>query len=159
AIPGNHDGAVFQGASPLQGFMENFCAAQPVNHGLAGESPRTTMTQPNCYWTLRAPFARIIGLYSNVPGRLDHHGTVQFDWLVEELRNSANDRCVIVTVHHAPYSRDTSHGGYRAIAEALDGAFRKAGRFPHLVLNGHVHNYQRFERDLQPAFAVARKLP
>lgn|SRR5262245_11690222 len=158
AIAGNHDGAVPSGDSPLQGFMDNFCSPQPQNSGLAGESPRTTMTQPNCYWTLRTPLCRIIGLYSNVPGRLDRQAPRQRDWLTEELQRAADDRCVIVTVHHPPYSRDTSHGGYDAIGESLDFAFREAGRVPDLVLCGHVHNYQRFERNMSD-FGVNRTLP
>jgi hypothetical protein len=28
------------------------------------------VTQPNCYWTLDTPPARVIGLYSNVNGKL-----------------------------------------------------------------------------------------
>lgn len=31
AIPGNHDGAVLFADTPLQGFMENFCSAQPTH--------------------------------------------------------------------------------------------------------------------------------
>ena len=30
--------------------------------------------------------------------------------------------------------------------DALDGAFTKAGRWPDMVLAGHVHDYQRFTR-------------
>jgi len=157
AIPGNHDVAVPHGNDPLQGFMENFCSAQPVHHALAGESSRTTMTQPHCYWTLLTPYARIIGLNSNVPGRLDNHTTRQLDWLTDELRGANDGKAIIVAVHHCPYSRDSSHGGYRAIEGVLDRAFRDSGVTPHLVLNGHVHNYQRFERDLTE-FGVARKL-
>jgi hypothetical protein len=155
-IPGNHDGAVPHQDSPLQGFMENFCSEQPRHSEWAGESSRTTMTQPNCYWSLKMPWARIIGLYSNIPGRLDRQTPRQREWLTQELR-SADERCVIVAVHHPPYSRDTSHGGYEAIGHALDTAFRDSGRIPNLVLCGHVHNYQRFERNMS-TFGVARQL-
>ncbi len=158
AIPGNHDGSVPSTDTPLQGFMEHFCSVQPSHSPFAGESPRTNMCQPNCYWSLLTPFARIIGLYSNVNGQLDRNNTRQFDWLVDELKHSVSDRCVIVAVHHPPYSRDTSHGGYKAIDDSLDAAFHKSGRIPHLVLTGHVHNYQRFERTLATAFAVNRTL-
>ena len=55
----------------LFGFMHNFC--DTVSHDA---SPyRATMTQPYVYWTLDAPFAKIIGLYSNVDGSLDARGT------------------------------------------------------------------------------------
>jgi acid phosphatase type 7 len=158
AIPGNHDGDVPAGDTPLQGFMENFCSAQPTHSPFAGESMRTTMVQPNCYWALLTPLARIIGLNSNVPGRLDRNTTRQFDWLVDQLKRSAADRCVIVAVHHPPYSRDTAHGGYQSIDDSLDAAFKAADRIPHLVLTGHVHNYQRFERDMKPEFNATRTL-
>ena len=45
----------------LAGFIENFCASQPKHL----DTYRETMTQPYVYWTLKAPFATIIGLYSN----------------------------------------------------------------------------------------------
>ena len=148
AIAGNHDGAVVRGDTPLQGFMENFCARQPVHTWMAGQSNRTTMTQPNCYWTLLTPLATIIGLYSNVTGRLDQTDRTQLQWLIDELRAAAGARCVIVAVHHPPYSLDDTHGGHDAIRVALDTAFAESGRVPDLVLTGHVHNYQRFERTL-----------
>jgi acid phosphatase type 7 len=158
AIAGNHDGDVPDGDTPLQGFMEHFCSTQASHSPWAGESPRTAMTQPHCYWTLLTPFARIIGLYSNVTGQLDRNNTRQFDWLVDQLQHADTDRFVIVAVHHPAYSRDTAHGGYRAIDDALDAAFRKADRWPHLVLAGHVHNYQRFERNLATEFQQNRTL-
>ena len=43
---------------------------------------------------------------------------------------------------------DEVHGGHEAIGEALGRAFTVSGRIPNLVLTGHVHNYQRFERDM-----------
>jgi hypothetical protein len=148
AIPGNHDGDVLAGDTPLQGFMENFASAQPVHTWMAGQSNRTTMIQPNCYWTLKTPLATIIGLYSNVGGVLDGHDLKQEKWLIDELTAVKNDRCVIVAVHHPPYSLDDVHGGHAAIRESLDRAFRASGRIPNLVLTAHVHNYQRFKRNM-----------
>lgn len=148
AVPGNHDGEVLAGNTPLQGFMENFCAAQPQHTWMAGQSNRTTMIQPNAYWTLKTPLATIIGLYSNVPGQLDKSSTTQQDWLSAELSAAKNDPCVIVVVHHPPYSLDTTHGGYLDIQTALDAAMSASGRIPTAVMTGHVYNYQRFERDM-----------
>lgn len=39
----------------------------------AGDVSRTTVVQPNVFWTLETPFATIVGLYTNVPegGQLD----------------------------------------------------------------------------------------
>jgi hypothetical protein len=148
AIPGNHDGAVPENDTPLQGFKENFCASQPLHTSMAGASHRTTMIQPHCYWTFKTPLATIIGLYSNVPGRLDKAARTQEQWLIAELAAAANEKCVIVAVHHPPYSLDNSHGGTKPIEESLDRAFVASGRIPNLVLTAHVHNYQRFERDM-----------
>ena len=104
------------------------------------------MVQPNVYWTLTTPVVRIIGLYSNVPGQLDKHDTQQQDWLTTELTAARNERCVIITVHHPPYSLDDTHGGYPVIESVLNQAYASANRIPDLVLTGHVHNYQRFEK-------------
>ena len=147
AIPGNHDGATPPpGDYSLQGFVENFCAAQPTHTEMAGHSHRTTMIQPNVYWTFKTPLATIIGLYSNVPGRLDKGSTTQEDWLVAELQAAKNDPCVIVAVHHPPYSLDDTHGSHPPIQASLDRAFTAADKMPTAVFAGHVHNYQRFTR-------------
>ena len=150
AIPGNHDGdtSVRAGDQPdnepsLYGFMRNFCDTQrePL------DSYRDTMTQPYPYWVLQAPFATIIGLYGNVDGTLDGSGTaVQQQWLTAQLRQADATKCLIVAVHQPPFSLDGSHGGYQAILNALDQAASDAGVWPHAVLSGHVHNYQRFTR-------------
>ena len=152
AIPGNHDGDtrtrtgdVPDDETTLYGFMQNFCASSPqflFKH-------RATMTQPYVYWTLETPLATIIGLYSNVDGLLDGPGTFeQQRWLAQQLKDAPTDRWLIVTVHHAPYSLDTTHGGYGDIGDALDRAFNTTNRVADLVLSGHVHNYQRFTRSM-----------
>jgi Calcineurin-like phosphoesterase len=72
AVPGNRDGMVFgQGSSvpsipTLRAFLANFCAAAPGPSPDSGGLVRSVMTQPGVYFTLDAPFASIIGLYSNV---------------------------------------------------------------------------------------------
>ena len=147
AIAGNHDGdtRTRTGDTPddettLYGFMQNFCS--PTAQFLFKH--RSTMTQPYVYWTLDTPLATIIGLYSNVDGELDAKGTFeQQHWLAQQLQAAPTDRALIVAVHHAPYSLDTSHGGYGDIGTALDRAINTTGRTPDLVLSGHVHNYQR----------------
>jgi hypothetical protein len=55
---------------------------------------------------------------------------------------------LIIAVHHPPYSLDTVHGGYPDIEIAIDRAIQVTGRVPAAVLSGHVHSYQRFERDI-----------
>jgi hypothetical protein len=150
AIPGNHDGdtRVLKGDAPdtepsLFGFNTNFCAPSP-DHA----SPyRMTMTQPYAYWTLKAPFVTIIGLYSNVEGSLDARGrSDQVQYLIDELKTADPDSKLIVTVHHPPYSLDATHGGTPDILDALDYAIQQSKRQPDAILSGHVHNYQRFSR-------------
>jgi hypothetical protein len=69
AIPGNHDSFIIPGTpedeTPLRVFMRNFCAPEPTITPEAASLHRTAMTQPGVYFTLDAPFVRIIGLFSN----------------------------------------------------------------------------------------------
>lgn len=152
AIPGNHDGAKGddQSIPTLEGFQMNFCSPQPTHTWMAGHSNRTTMIQPNFFWTFLTPLATIIGLYSNVDGKINGKNKSQQDWLTEELKNAKQrgDKCVLVTVHHPPYSLDSSHGGHTAIQGVLDTAFTDANFTPTAVLSGHVHDYQHFERKI-----------
>jgi hypothetical protein len=159
AIPGNHDGdlAIPPVGTSLEGFMVNFCAAQPEVTEDARDAPRPAMTQPNCYWTLIAPLVTIIGLYTNCP----EHGVVEQDqagWFRAELEAAANDRALIVALHHPPYSADAHHGASEPMRTLLKKAFADSRRTPDLVLSGHVHNYQRFtapENDKQLTYIVA----
>jgi len=161
AIPGNHDGDPLPGEVSLAAFMRNFCAAQPQLLPSMAEYQRDTMTQPNCYWTLRSAHATIVGLYSNVP----EGGEIrppQIEWLTGELENAPQGVPLIVALHHPPYSADAHHGGSERMGKMLDEAFQRAHRVPDLVLTGHVHNYQRFSRSLPATFIgdnVARQLP
>lgn len=152
AIAGNHDGATatrpgdpVDTEPTLFGFMRNFCDS--MSHH---DSPyRPTMTQPYVYWTLDTPFATIIGLYSNVDGTLDARGTSeQQQWFQDQVSSASKDKALILAVHHPPYSLDTTHGGYPDIEIAIDRVIQATGRVPTAVLSGHVHSYQRFQRDL-----------
>ena len=152
AIPGNHDGdtQTQKGDAPdnepsLYGFFQNFCAQQ-------GEyvSPyRMSVTQPYVYWTLDAPFITIIGLYSNVEGSLDARGRMdQQKYLEEQMADADPNKKLLITVHHPPFSLDSAHGGTPDILNAIDRAIVSSKRTPDAVLSGHVHNYQRFSRDI-----------
>jgi hypothetical protein len=145
AIPGNHDGDL--GIPPvgfsLEGFMVNFCSAEPVVPPDARDAPRVAMTQPNCFWTLLAPLVTIVGLYTNCPG----DGVVEADqreWLQGELAAAATDKALIVALHHPPYSADGHHSSSLPMRTMLEEAFAGSGRTADLILSGHVHNYQRF---------------
>jgi hypothetical protein len=163
AIPGNHDGMIYQATmKSLDAFQNNFCTAQPQHATEAGSLVRTTMTQPNVYFTLDAPFVSIIGLYSNVlegPGVISSENGAypipddQKNYLVSELQRlkslrANNNMAVIVALHHPPFSGDAKHSGTTGLMNDLDDAFTKAGLLPDMVLSGHAHIYQRFTRTM-----------
>jgi hypothetical protein len=161
AIPGNHDGMMYKGqaGTTLQAFLQNFCTDSWRKPPEAGGLPRTTMTQPAVYFTLDAPFVKIIGLYSNVlegPGVISDQGdktspvrNVQLDFLNSQLglvKKSNYKGALIVAVHHPPFTAGAIHGGSPGMLKDFDAAFKAAGVYPHAILSGHAHNYQRFTR-------------
>lgn len=108
----------------LKAFLENFCTAgQPLHRTPeAGNLVRTAGIQPGVYFTLEAPFVRIIGLYSNVledPGIISSQAAlgpkakkytnlsdVQIDFLKTALTRAKTESkpgAVIIAVHHPPY--------------------------------------------------------
>jgi calcineurin-like phosphoesterase family protein len=149
AIPGNHDGDIDPqtGESSLQAFVRNFCAQAPVLSQDNHDAPRTSMTQPNVYWTLTTPLATIVGLYSNCPegGQI---APAQIAWLESELAAAPKGRALIVAVHHPIYSAYGSKPGSQHLKDVLEQACTNAKRAADLVLTGHVHNYQRFSAGL-----------
>jgi hypothetical protein len=173
AIGGNHDGVVYSKdpAPTLAAFLENFCTATPGPSPDAGGLLRTTMTQPGVYFTLDAPFVRILGLYSNVledPGVIsgeNGQNTVldnrQIAFLTAALQRVKSDNftgAVIIAVHHPPFTGGAEHGGSPLMLADIDGACTAAGVWPHAVFSGHSHNYQRFTRtvnNMQIPFVVA----
>lgn len=161
AIPGNHDGVVWSGdpEPTLQAFLRNFCAASPAPSPDAGGLLRTTMIQPGVYFTLEAPFVRILGLYSNVledPGVVSgENGTYptldqrQIAFLTAALKRVTSDKftgAVLIAVHHPPFTGGSDHGGSPQMLADIDSACQAAGVWPHAVLAGHAHNYQRYTR-------------
>lgn len=161
AIPGNHDGVIWQGdpAPSLAAFLRNFCTAMPAQSPDAGGLLRTTMTQPGVYFTLEAPFARVLGLYSNVledPGVIsDENGTYsaldqrQVAFLTAALKRIQSEKfsgAVIIATHHPPFTGGSDHGGSPGMLADIDSACKAAGVWPHAVLSGHAHNYQRYTR-------------
>ena len=160
-IPGNHDGVVYASdpAPTLAAYLANFCAAQPMVTPDAGGLVRTAMIQPAVYYTFDAPFVRILGLYSNVledPGVISNQGatnsvldTQQIDFLTAALKRVKSEKyagAVIIAVHHPPFSGDSTHGGSPQMLADIDSACTAAGVWPHAVISGHVHNYERFTR-------------
>jgi hypothetical protein len=158
AIPGNHDcqpddpadGPGDPNKTPLDGWVQNFMANDPSRPGTnkIGTS-RTQMDLPNVYWTFTTPFATIIGLFSNVGEDQGEIHQDQIDWFQKELTAADPKLALIVTVHHPPFSGDDEHSGSSVVGQVLTNAFQATGRYPNLVLSGHVHNYQRFTSVVQ----------
>lgn len=145
AVAGNHDGENVPTENTLDGFMRNFCAPKPVKMPEAQDSLRTAMIQPNVYWTLTSPLMNIVGLYSNVPEGGEIRSP-QTEWFIEELRTLPTDVPLLVAMHHPVYSADDHHSGSKYILDTIEHAASVSGRFPDMLLAGHVHNYQRISR-------------
>jgi Calcineurin-like phosphoesterase len=174
AIPGNHDSFIIPGTkaedAPLVTFSRNFCATSPQITKEAASLHRTAMTQPGVYFTLDAPFVRIIGLFSNAledPGVLSsqkgHYKNVpdyQLDFLRAQLERIKKDKyagAVVLALHHPPFTYSPpkgastqvgSHSGSPAMLYDIDTICKETGVYPHAVLSGHQHNYQRYTRSL-----------
>jgi hypothetical protein len=159
AIPGNHDGEVYPGEpeGTLQAFQKHFCSPAAMRPREAAGLSRTTMTQPGVYFALDAPFVRIIGLYSNVledPGVVSSEGNTytrvgdaQLAFLKDQLKSCSNYKgAIIVAVHHPPVVVGGRHGSSPRMLQDIDACCKATGVYPHAVLSGHAHNYQRFTR-------------
>jgi len=163
-IAGNHDGIVYpKDPEPtLDAYLRNFCASAPAPSPDAGGLSRTTMIQPGVYYTFDAPFVRILGLYSNVledPGVIsDQSGTYptldqrQITFLTTALarvKSEAYAGAVIIAMHHPPFTGGAVHGGSPLMLQDIDNACTAAGVWPHAVISGHAHNYQRYTRTVK----------
>lgn len=152
AIPGNHDGEVDDPKlqTSLDGWVDYFMQANPDVDPISKDAPRVGLNLPNPYWTLITPLATFVGMYTNVPegGSVD---SIQQQWLTNEFANAPTDRALILSLHHPIYSFDVYHSGSSRMADVLENAIRDTGRVPNLVLNGHVHDYQRIEMKIAPS--------
>lgn len=170
AIAGNHDGVVLPPTPPsetLSAYLANFCS-DGFNHSTdAMGISRTTQIQPGVYFTLEAPFVRILGLYSN---QLENPGVisstpnptknnqpqfpdipdVQLEFLSAALTRIKKDKfagAVLIAVHHPPYAFG-KHSGSIVMLKEIDAICNSTGVWPHVVLSGHAHNYQRYTRHI-----------
>ncbi len=182
AIPGNHDSFILPGTAkgdePLTIFTRNFCGSSTVVTKEAGSLHRTCMTQPGVYFAVDAPFVRILGLFSNAledPGVISSETTkgkakwptvpdYQLDFLtaqLQQIKSSNFQGAVILAVHHPPftYSPQTGasgggrHYGSPIMLSEIDAICQQTGVYPHAVISGHAHNYQRYTRKLKFASA------
>jgi hypothetical protein len=173
AIPGNHDGIVLPppagtgvAADSLAAFLSNFCAPSFAHSTDAVGLSRTTMIQPGVYFTLDAPLVRILGIYSNMlenPGVISttpdpttgkpafpQLSDVQLTYLTAALTRIKQEKfagAVLIAVHHPPYCFGT-HSASLTMLKEIDACCSAAGIWPHAVLSGHSHNYQRYTRTI-----------
>jgi hypothetical protein len=172
AIPGNHDSFIVPDTKkedePLVTFARNFCAETLQVTKEARTLHRTAMTQPGVYFTLDAPFVRIVGLFSNAledPGVISsqdgHWANVpdfQLDFLraqLERIKKEQYKGAVVLAVHHPPFSYSPpvnastavgNHGGSPDMLKQIDTICKDVGVYPHAFLSAHQHNYQRYTR-------------
>lgn len=164
AIPGNHDGMVWSDTPPsLAAFLDNFCSPVVEHAENASSLHRTKMNQPGVFFTLEAPFASIVGLYSNTPDKgagvistpdpvsqSSAVGQSQKNFLIREIKRLAdakaagNGKAFILAIHHPPFKG--SNTSVKSLCNDLDDAFNKGGLWPDLVLSGHEHEYSRYTR-------------
>ncbi len=175
AIPGNHDSFIIPDTpaaeTPLTIFTRNFCATTPTITQEAASLHRTAMTQPGVYFALDAPFVRIIGLFSNAledPGVISSEGgkwpgvpDYQLQFLAAQLQRIKKEKyagAVLLAMHHPPFCYSPApksggaggnHGGSPNMLRDIDTICKAQGVYPHAVLSGHAHNYQRFTRTLR----------
>jgi hypothetical protein len=156
ACAGNHDGMVSPEAyaTSLAAWLRNFCAETFGVTPEAGGLSRTAQIQPGVFFTFDAPFARILSLYSNVledPGVIADAtiGSSQLDYLKAALGRVKSDGfkgALIIAHHHPAYTAGSKHGWSERLLSQIDDVCNTAGIWPHAVLSGHAHNYQRFTR-------------
>lgn len=175
AIAGNHDSFITPGtppdSQPLKIFERNFCAQDWVITPEARSLHRTAMIQPGVYFTLDAPFVRIIGLFSNAledpgvisseKGKWSNVPDYQLSYLKAQIQRIQNEKyagAVLLAVHHLPFSyappaggagSGGNHGGSLNMLADIDTILNQAGFYPHAILSGHAHNYQRYTRTVK----------
>jgi len=183
AIPGNHDGIVLPppagtglASDSLSAFLANLCAPSFAHSPDAIGLSRTTMIQPGVYFTLDTPLVKILGLYSNVlesPGVISSTpnpttgkptfpqlSDVQLNYLTAALTRIKTEKfagAVLIAVHHPPYTFAT-HSGSLVMLKEIDAICSTVGIWPHAILSGHSHNYQRYTRSL-PVGNTTRQIP
>jgi len=175
AIPGNHDSFVVPSTppdqTPLTTFTRNFCSPKPVVTPEAASLHRTAMTQPGVYFTLDAPFVRIIGLFSNAledPGLISSEGgkwksvpDFQLAYLAAQLQRIKSENypgAVLLATHHPAFSYSPpaksggtggNHSSSTQMLREIDTICKAQGVYPHAFLSGHAHNYQRYTRTVK----------
>ncbi len=159
AAAGNHDGMVspLAHARSLAAYQRNFCSDPAQGFVVtpeAGGLSRTAQIQPGVFFTLEAPFVRILVLYSNTledPGVIagGDIGNSQLAYLRAALRRVQREKyggALLFAHHHPPYAIGGQHSSSTQMRQQMDQVCESVGVWPHAVLAGHAHSYQRFTR-------------
>jgi hypothetical protein len=159
AAAGNHDGMVspLAHATSLAAYYRNFCADPAKGFAVtqeAGGLSRTAQIQPGVFFTFDAPFVRILVFYSNTledPGVIAdaNIGHAQIDFLTAALQRAKQENysgAILFAHHHPPYAIGGQHSSSTQMRQQMDAVCDKVGVWPHAVLAGHAHSYQRFTR-------------
>ena len=101
-----------------------------------------------------APFVRILVFYSNTledPGVIADNtiGRAQIDFLRAALQRIKSEKypgALLFAHHHPPYAIGGQHSSSLQLRQQMDAVCSKVGIWPHAVLAGHAHSYQRFTR-------------
>jgi len=106
------------------------------------------------FFTFDAPFVRILVFYSNVledPGVIANAtiGQSQLDFLKVALQRVKDEKyagALLFSHHHPPYAIGGQHSSSVEMLQQMDAVCAEVGVWPHAVLAGHAHSYQRFTR-------------
>lgn len=158
AVAGNHDGMIspLAHAESLAAYLRNFCA-EPGSFLVspdAGGLSTTAQVQPGVFFTLEAPFVRILVLYSNTledPGVISDNtiGKSQLEFIESALKRVKQEGykgALLLADHHPPYTAGSTHGWSVEMLSQIDEICTKTGVWPHAFLSGHAHDYHRFTR-------------
>ena len=156
AAAGNHDGMLAPDTheAALSAYRRNFCSETFISLPEAGGLSRTAQIQPGVFFTLEAPFVRIIAMYSNCledPGYINSPeiGDSQLVYLEAALNRVKTQKytgALLFATHHPTYAGGGRHGGSPEMQAQIDKICMKTGVWPHAVLAGHAHSQQRFTR-------------
>jgi hypothetical protein len=106
------------------------------------------------YFTLDAPLVRILVVYSNTledPGVIANStiGNAQLDYLKAALQRVKTEKypgAILFAHHHPPYAIGGQHSSSTQMRQQMDEICKEVGVWPHAVLAGHAHSYQRYTR-------------
>jgi hypothetical protein len=159
AAAGNHDGMIspLAHAKSLDAYLRNFCA-DPAQGFIvtpeAGGLSRTAQIQPGVFFTFDSPYVRTLVFYSNTledPGVIANStiGQSQLTFLRAALQRIKSEKfggAVLFAHHHPPYAIGGQHSSSVTMRQQMDEICGEVGVWPHAVLAGHAHSYQRFTR-------------